>query len=144
AKTPRFAVQLRGGATLHADRVLLATGGAPAGYRWAQALGHTIEPPVPSLFTIKVDDARLRGLAGVAVPVASVRLEGAKEAHDGPVLVTHWGLSGPAVLRASAWGARLLNEHGYRLGLTIDWRPDLGQGDVREALLAIKHAHPRR
>jgi len=141
---PRFTVHLRSGATLHSDRVLLATGGAPAGYRWAQALGHTIEAPVPSLFTFKIDDPRLRGLAGVSVASARVRLDGAKEVHEGPVLVTHWGLSGPAVLKASAWGARLLNEQGYKLGLTVDWRPDMRQDEVREALLAIKRTDARR
>lgn len=141
---PRFTVHLRSGGTLHADRVLLATGGAPAGYRWAQALGHTIEAPVPSLFTFKIDDPRLRGLAGVSVAVARVQLDGAKEKHEGPLLVTHWGLSGPAVLKASAWGARLLHEHGYKLGMTVDWRPDLRQEEVREALLAFKRTDARR
>lgn len=139
-----FRVELRDGTSLPADRVLLATGGAPAGYRWAAALGHTIEPPVPSLFTFDVSDARLEGLAGVSVPHARVRLDGAKEAHEGPLLVTHWGLSGPAVLRASAWHARLLHDHGYRLGFTVDWRPDLSEEEVRAALQRAKEQDARR
>lgn len=139
-----FAVRLKDGAALPADRVLLATGGAPAGYRMAAALGHTVVPPVPSLFTFEVDDPRLRGLAGVSVPAARVRLDGARGAHEGPLLVTHWGLSGPAVLRASAWDARLLHCSGYRLGLTVDWLPDLREDEVREALLAAKRDDPRR
>ena len=139
-----FRLQVKGGGTLRADRVLLATGGAPAGYRWAQSLGHTIESPVPSLFTFKVADPRLSGLAGVSVPAARVRLDGAKDTHEGPLLITHWGLSGPAVLKASAWGARTLHQHGYELGLTIDWRPELGLEEVRAALLRAKHTDARR
>src|SRR5690606_34987170 len=112
SQDPGFTVQLKDGSELAADRVLLATGGAPASYRWVEALGHAVEPPVPSLFTFNIDDPRLADLAGVSVPHARVQLDGAKESHEGPLLVTHWGLSGPAVLKASAWGARLLHTHG--------------------------------
>ena len=139
-----YSLSLKTGGVVPADRVLLATGGSPVGYRIAAALGHTIEPPVPSLFTFVVDDARLAGLAGVSVPAARVRLDGAGEAHEGPLLVTHWGLSGPAVLRASAWGARLLHDNGYRLGLSVDWRPDLRDGEVEEALLDAKRTAARK
>ncbi len=139
-----FAVRVKDGSVLTADRVLLATGGAPAGYRWAAALGHAVEPPVPSLFTFELSDPRLSGLAGVSVPAARLRLDGAKEAHEGPLLVTHWGLSGPAVLKASAWGARLLHERGYKLGLTVDWRPDLSQAEVVAALQDAKRQGARR
>src|SRR5690606_9357875 len=83
-----FAVQLKSGDSLAADRILVATGGAPAGYRWAAKLGHTIESPVPSLFTFKIDDPRVSGLAGVSVPDARVRLDGSKDVHEGPLLVT--------------------------------------------------------
>src|SRR5690606_41470457 len=78
------------------------------------------------------------------VPHARGRLDGAKEAHEGPLLVTHWGLSGPAVLRASAWHARLLHDHGYRLGFTVDWRPDLSEEEVRAALQRAKEQDARR
>lgn len=139
-----FTLHLKDGSTLPADRVLLATGGAPAAYRWAAALGHAIEPPVPSLFTFKIDDPRLRDLAGVSVPRAHVRLDGAKETHEGPLLVTHWGLSGPAVLKASAWGARLLHDHGYELGLTVNWLPDLSEDEARGALAHAKETDARK
>lgn len=139
-----FAVQLKDGRALHADRVLLATGGAPGGYRMAAALGHTVSPLVPSLFTFEVPDPRLHGLAGVSVPRAMVRLDGAKETHEGPLLVTHWGLSGPAVLKASAWGARELHDHGYRLGVSVDWLPDLSEAEVAAALQAAKRDGARR
>lgn len=139
-----FSVALRSGEVLAADRVLLATGGAPAGYRFASELGHAVEPPVPSIFTFEVDDARLEGLAGLSVPLARVRLDGAKEAHEGPLLVTHWGLSGPAVLRASAWGARLLHDHGYRLAFTVDWLPGSSEREVMEVLRAAKERDAKR
>lgn len=139
-----FTVGLRDGSSLSADRVLLATGGAPAGYRMAAALGHTVEPPVPSLFTFQVSDPRIDGLAGVSVPAARVKLDGAKESHEGPLLITHWGLSGPAVLRASAWGARLLHDAGYRHGFTVNLRPDLSEREVGAALRDAKASEARR
>ncbi len=139
-----FLVKLRDGTALSADRVLIATGGAPAGFRWAEALGHAVEPPVPSLFTFNVRDPRLEGLPGVSVPHARVRVEGAKAAHEGPLLVTHWGLSGPAVLRASAWDARLLHDRGYEVVVTVDWRPDLSEEQVRQALARAKEEDARK
>lgn len=139
-----FTVTVRSGEVLAADRVLLATGGAPAGYRFARELGHSVEPPVPSIFTFEVKDPRLEGLAGLSVPRARVKLDGAKETHEGPLLVTHWGLSGPAVLRASAWGARLLHDHGYRLGFTVDWHPALSEREVMEALRGAKEREAKR
>ena len=140
----RFLLRLKDGSAVAADRVLLATGGAPASYRWVADLGHTVEPPVPSLFTFKIDDPRLHGLAGVSVQDGRVRLDGVKESHDGPLLITHWGLSGPAVLKASAWGARPLHDHGYQLGVTVNWRPDLTEEAVRSELIAAKQADARR
>ena len=139
-----FTVRLKSGETVAADRVLLATGGAPAGWRWASKLGHTIEPPVPSLFTFEIDDPRLQGLAGVSVPDARVRLDGSRDVHAGPLLITHWGLSGPAVLRASAWGARQLHDSGYRLGVSLDLLPAVAEQEVREKLLAAKQRDARR
>lgn len=139
-----FVVALRDGEELVADRVLLATGGAPAGYRWAASLGHAVEPPVPSLFTFNIEDPRIDDLAGVSVPLARVRLEGTKEWHEGPLLVTHWGLSGPAVLRASAWGARPLHASGYQLGLTVNWLPHLSEDEVRQRLQNAKEADARK
>ena len=139
-----FDVQLKDGSVLEADRVLLATGGAPASYKWVEAMGHAVEPPVPSLFTFNIEDPRLTDLAGVSVPHARVRLDGAKETHEGPLLVTHWGLSGPAVLKASAWGARLLHGHDYRLGLTVNWLPELNPDQVSETLARARDGDARR
>jgi predicted Rossmann fold flavoprotein len=137
-KPDRFLIDLRDGAALAADGVLLATGSSPQGYRWAAALGHTIEPPVPSLFTFAVDDARLRGLPGVSVAKATVALAGTSLAQTGPLLITHWGLSGPAVLKLSAWAARELAQREYRAELVVDWLPDLNGEQLRLRLLALK------
>lgn len=107
------------------DKVLLAIGGCrtPALGQMAVSLGHTLEPPVPSLFTFQIETPWLRQLAGVAVE-AEAFVVGTKLRERGAVLVTHWGLSGPAILRLSAWGARLLNEMGYRFTLRVNWLPD--------------------
>src|SRR5205085_2745521 len=100
----RFGVTLTTGEKLECDRVLLATGGnrSNAGLAIAAQLGHTIEPPVPSLFTFHVDDPRLNDLAGVSVESAVTTVSGTALKERGPLLVTHWGLSGPAVLKLSA------------------------------------------
>src|SRR5688572_27891526 len=105
-----FWVTLTDGTGVRCERLLLATGGnrSSAGFTIAQALGHTIEPLVPSLFTFHIDDARLVGLSGVSVENAVAAVSGTKLRENGPLLITHWGLSGPVILKLSAWGAREL------------------------------------
>src|SRR5690606_20402523 len=97
AASGRFALALTSGETATADRLLIATGGTKsnAGFEIARAFGHTIEPPVPSLFTFHIDDPRLRGLAGVSVESAATAVPALHLRESGPLLVTHWGLSGP-------------------------------------------------
>lgn len=122
-----------------ADCVLLATGGSAQGHAWAKALGHTIVPPVPSLFTFNVQDARLHDLAGVSVERCAIQLQDpTSETHSGPVLVTHWGMSGPAVLRLSAWEARRLHNAQYRATLHINWLADWRSDAVVDRLNACK------
>jgi len=113
------------GPVLRASRLLVATGGNPksVAYDWLRALGHTIAEPVPSLFTFNVPASPLRELPGVSVPHARVVLAGEKLQYEGPLLVTHWGVSGPAVLKLSAWGARRLHELGYHGTALISWVP---------------------
>jgi predicted Rossmann fold flavoprotein len=139
-----FVVRSKTGETLTADRILLATGSNPQGYAWAAALDHTIEPPVPSLFTFTIDDARLQGLAGISVPNARVEIAGTSLTQSGPLLITHWGLSGPAILKLSAWGARLLHDRSYQAQLIIDWLPDRREDDVRQTLQSIKSDQPKK
>ncbi|MGF1480261.1 MAG: NAD(P)/FAD-dependent oxidoreductase [Cyanophyceae cyanobacterium] len=139
-----FVVQLKSGETLGSDRLLLATGSNPLGYRWAKELGHSVVPPVPSLFTFNIDDPRLKELAGVSVDNVNVRLVGTKLAQSGPLLITHWGISGPAVLKLSAWGARILHNHCYRMPVAINWVPGYSAESLRHQLLNIKAQTPRK
>jgi predicted Rossmann fold flavoprotein len=113
------------GATLVASQLLIATGGNPksAAYDWLRDLGHTIAEPVPSLFTFNVPASPLRELPGVSVSHARVVIAGEKLQYEGPLLVTHWGVSGPAVLKLSAWGARRLHELSYHSTALINWVP---------------------
>lgn len=128
------------------DRLLIATGGGRAGggHEIARQLGHTLEPLVPSLFTFHLDDPRLRGLAGVSVAEAGVSVPGTGLRTQGALLVTHWGLSGPAVLRLSAWGARLLHDRDYAFPLEINWVFPRSLADVVAALRDARTRHPRQ
>ncbi len=125
-KTPEgFALSLSNGETVAGDKMLLATGGCrtPALGELAVSLGHTLEPPVPSLFTFHVPTPWLRDLAGISVELVEASVVQTKLRERGPVLITHWGLSGPAILRLSAWGARALHELNYQCTLRINWLP---------------------
>lgn len=145
--SPVFSVTLMDASANDFERVLLATGNSPQGYRLAEALGHTIVPPVPSLYTFKIDDARLRGLSGISfddVHLALCDKGAALLEQRGPILITHWGLSGPAVLKLSAWGARLLHERHYHAELLINFVPNLSRGEVERLLREQKERHGRR
>lgn len=133
-----FEIVFKSGAQLKCDRLILATGSNPSGFKWAKDLGHTIEPPVPSLFTFNVSDRRIQDLAGVSVANAKVKLPGAKLEQSGPLLITHWGLSGPAVLKLSAWGARFLHDRHYQTSVLINWLPQYNPEVLRQQLLAVK------
>jgi predicted Rossmann fold flavoprotein len=139
-----FEITLREGQIIRSHRLLLATGGERKVYALVEALGHTLIPPVPSLFTFNIRDDRLAGLAGVSVANAVLRLDGTRLQAEGPVLVTHWGLSGPAVLRLSAWGARELAESGYHRELSINWLGERNQEQLNLRLEAHKEQHARQ
>lgn len=141
-----FTIQLKSGETLACDRLLLATGSNPQGFQIARSLGHTIEPPVPSLFTFTIADPRLQDLAGLSVPTAHLRLQAGETRLEqtGPLLITHWGLSGPAVLKLSAWGARALHESQYRATLRINWVAPHNPETLRQELLAFKAQSSRK
>lgn len=114
------------GGSYTAANVLIATGGTrlTAGAKLAASLGHQLEPPTPSLFTFKIKDSRLDGLLGLSVSPAEVSVGQSKLRSRGPVLITHWGMSGPGILKISAWGARELAERGYRFDISVNWLPD--------------------
>ncbi len=139
----RFALTLGGGETFAADRVLLATGGAK-GLDLAAALGHHIEPPVPSLFTFRVADARCTALAGIVLEEAVASVPGTRLQGSGPLLFTHEGLSGPAILRLSAWGARELATREYRFPVALNFVPPLTTAAAAERLAALRTTHGRK
>jgi predicted Rossmann fold flavoprotein len=140
-----FDLFLADGATLTSDRLLLATGGCrvPAAGQLAVSLGHTLEPMVPSLFTFHVAAPWLRELAGISGP-AEVSLPGLGRREIGPVLITHSGLSGPAILRLSAWCARALHELDYKFPLRLNWLPQFDAQTLTHRLDALRSNQPAR
>ena len=127
--------------------LVLATGSSPGGYELAKALGHEIRPCVPSLFTFKLSDPRLAGLAGVSVPQAEIQLflDGKKTLREtGPVLITHWGLSGPGVIKLSAWAAKELAAQDYQAEIQMNWTPQYTPEEISSMLRSYKSLHPKR
>jgi predicted Rossmann fold flavoprotein len=114
-------LELQDGNKLEAKNVLMAAGSSPAIWDMLAALGHKIEPPVPSLFTFNIKDSRIEGLMGISVPLAEVAVNGTKLTESGPLLITHWGMSGPAILKLSAWGARALYGFGYKFSIRVNF-----------------------
>ncbi|MDI1336990.1 MAG: NAD(P)/FAD-dependent oxidoreductase [Lacunisphaera sp.] len=141
-----FKLTLTTGETVTCDRLLLATGGnkTNTGFAIAQQFGHTIEPPVPSLFTFHIKDARLKDLSGISVEEAAVAVRGSALKDRGPLLVTHWGLSGPAILKLSAWGARELHDCGYQFTLLVNWAPAFNPDSLRAELERARAANPKK
>ena len=142
-----FHLKLRSGETLNCDRILLATGSSPQGHRLAKSLGHSLIPPVPSLFTFNIADPRLQKLAGIAVAPVRLRLQldnNTTLEETGPLLITHWGVSGPAVLKLSAWGARDLKSCNYRAILQIHWLPQFNPETLRQTLQRCRQEFSRR
>ncbi len=124
-----------------ADVVLIAVGGFPKEeqYKWITQLGHTIQKPVPSLFTFNMPGNPITELMGLSVPDAVVRIAGTKIVQRGPLLITHWGMSGPAVLKTSAVAARELADRNYEFNAVVNWLGDATDNDVKETL-----AHQRK
>jgi predicted Rossmann fold flavoprotein len=132
--------------TIHADNVIVASGGSPKkeGFDWLEKLGHKIEAPVPSLFTFNMPCEDIKSLMGVTVEKIVVRVVGTKLVNEGPLLITHWGMSGPAILKLSAWGARVLNELGYKFTVQINWLGDINEDKAREIFAIEREGHPNR
>lgn len=129
--------------TFHADRLIVTSGSNPAVWNMLEKLGHTLVPPVPSLFAFDTKDTRLRDLSGISLPWASLNIKGDKLKAEGPLLITHRGLSGPAVLRLSAWGARQLAPRKYNFELTVNWLA-MRAIDVEERLDELKLEEAKR
>ena len=139
-----FDLKLTDGESIACDRLLLATGGCRSlgGAELVRSLGHTIEPPVPSLFSLHVAAPWLRALPGISVTDVELSVEKLRE--RGPLLVTHNGISGPAVLRLSAWGARVLHEMDYRLTLRVNWIPEINEAELRTEFESRRQTQPNR
>ena len=141
-----FDLQLAGGESAHCDRLLLATGGtrSNSGAVIARSLGHTLLPAVPSLFSFHVEENWLRSLPGVSVADVEASVPQSRLRERGPLLITHQGVSGPAVLRLSAWGARVLHGLDYEFTLRLNWLPSLNAESLRTRLGGLRESHPNR
>lgn len=136
----KFNISFTDGSMLVADKVLVATGGFPKAdqYKWLLDIGHTIQSPVPSLFTFNMPGHPVTELMGVAVSMATVKIAGTKLTQSGPLLITHWGMSGPAILKTSAMGARDLAERNYTFTCLVNWLNDVTDNDLRDTLAQLR------
>lgn len=128
------------------DKVIVATGGSPkrSGLEWLEDLGHQITDPVPSLFTFNMPTEVIIQLQGIAVENASVNIQGTKLKSKGPLLITHWGMSGPAILKLSAFGARILSELNYYFKIQINWIEESNHELIFEYLQKLADQHPKK
>lgn len=140
ATQPGFRLQTRTGNIITADYLCIACGGFPKTeqFGWLQALGHTIENPVPSLFTFNMPGNPVTELMGVSVPGAQVKINGTKLRQQGPLLVTHWGMSGPVILKLSAWGARALADMQYKFTIQVNWLSGRQEQGLREEFQQLR------
>ncbi|WP_298302785.1 NAD(P)/FAD-dependent oxidoreductase [Hydrotalea sp.] len=135
-----FQITTANGNELIADYVCITTGGFPklAQWNWLSQLGHTIVPPVPSLFTFNLPSHPIHTLMGISVPTATIKILETKLKQTGPLLITHFGFSGPAILKLSAWGARYLAEKNYVFNIQINWLPELNEQELRSILNELR------
>lgn len=139
-----FSLELTNGQEIQCDRLLIATGSTPKVYSLIEKLGHTIVPLVPSLFTFNIPDSPFLDLSGISVSPALVQLPQWGFEQQGPLLFTHWGISGPAVLKLSAWGARELHSVDYQTQVKINWLPLLAEEELRQSLQESKQQFAAR
>lgn len=142
-KKDKFELQLSNTDTLTADYVCIACGGYPKSlmFGWLKDLNHTIQDPVPSLFTFNMPGSSIIELMGISVEKVSVKIAGSKLAEEGPLLITHWGMSGPAILKLSAWGARELADKNYHFTLLVNWIPIYNEQTLRNEWNSIRSTH---
>ena len=126
-----------------ADKLVLATGSNPKIWEMLQTFGHAVVSPVPSLFTFNIKDSRIKELPGVAAQI-TVKVKDTKLSSTGPLLITHWGMSGPAILKLSAWGARILHDKNYQFTIFINWLNDADTADVEKKLKDLKQEHAKK
>jgi predicted Rossmann fold flavoprotein len=138
-----FSLSLMNGQTHACDKLILATGSSKSGYEFAAELGHTIVNPVPSLFTFAVADKSLHELSGLSVQRARTWIH-KKQAQEGPLLVTHWGFSGPVIIKLSAWHARELFDYGYKLPFYVSWLPGYSLEQIRQVIMMYQKNSPKK
>ncbi|WP_276976122.1 NAD(P)/FAD-dependent oxidoreductase [Flavobacterium filum] len=129
--------------TFRCDNLVMTTGSNPKMWEMLEKLGHTIVPPVPSLFTFNIKDKRIKDLMGVSA-FATVKVKNSKLWASGPLLITHWGMSGPGILRLSAWGARELFDKNYQFILEVNWLNDATLEEVENQLKKLKLEHAKK
>ena len=141
-----FEIQLDGNETILTKTVLVASGGSPSesGFSFLKSFNFSVVPPVPSLFTFNVKKHLWADLMGLSVNPVTIKLEGSELTFTGPVLVTHWGFSGPAVLKLSAFAARILHEKNYRYSFSIDWLPEQNENEILDQILQFQKDNPKR
>ncbi len=135
-----FNLQFANSDSIHSDFICVACGGYPKStmFNWLTATGHSIEEPVPSLFTFNLPGNAITKLMGITVEDVRIRITGTKLEEQGPVLITHWGLSGPAILRLSAWGARELAGRNWAFTITVNWLPGFNEQSLKERFQALR------
>ncbi len=134
------------GGRVNADKVVIATGGSPrsSGFDWLRELGHDIEEPVPSLFTFNMPNEPVKELMGVVADPVSVKIMGSKLQSSGPLLITHWGMSGPAILKLSSFGARDLHKRDYNFKALVNWTGERAEQEVRDVLKSVEDNHGKK
>lgn len=137
----KFILEIADGENLTADFICVACGGFPKSlqYQWLENLGHQIESPVPSLFTFNLSEKRITHLMGITIDEVEVKIKGAPFIQHGPLLITHWGFSGPAVLKLSSFAARYLSDIGYDFEITVNWIPDFNENSMVEKLRLLRN-----
>lgn len=136
----QFILQTSNNKTIAADYLCVATGGLhkPEMYQWLKNLGHSVSEPVPSLFTFNMPSHPIKELMGVSIEDVLIKISGTKLQQQGPVLITHWGLSGPCVLRLSAWAARELAGRKWQFNIIVNWLPQYNESQMRQALQQLR------
>lgn len=129
--------------TFACKKLIISAGSNPKVWEMLSELGHSIIPPVPSLFTFNIKDPRIKDLMGLSA-FASVKVKGSKLSASGPLLITHWGMSGPGILRLSAWGARELADKNYQFALLVNWLNDVDLEEAIDILKSLKVEHTKK
>ena len=145
-KRDRFSISFANNQIIQSDYLCIATGGYPktSMFSWLRSLGHNIAGPVPSLFTFNLPKHPITSLMGVAVENARVKIHGSKLVQEGPLLITHWGLSGPCILRLSAWGAKELKELNYHFSIHINWIPGYDHETLKDKMAELRISSGKR